>query len=150
MIRVLPRLMPIDYYPPGRGAGHFLRNINMADEKTLNEYLIRQLTGLQNTIRTTANYANMLIEEMLNGINSADVPTPAAPRPEIKPHARILTESERKALGEVRAACVRKAAADGSKEIQLFLQEHGVRSVFDLDPKFYPDLLKLCEIKEDC
>ena len=48
----------------------------------------------------------------------------------------------------VRAACIRKAAADGSKEILLFLQEHGVRSVFDLDSKFYPDLLKLCEIKE--
>ena len=120
--------------------------------ETLNEYLIRQLTGLHNTIRTTADYANMLIEEMLNSINSADVPAPvpAAPRPEIKPHARILTEEERKALGEVRAACVRKAAADGSKEILLFLQEHGVRSVFDLDSKFYPDLLKLCEIKEDC
>ena len=142
--------MPIDYYPPGRGAGHFLRNINMADEKTLNEYLIRQLTGLHNTIRTTADYANMLIEEMLNSINSADAPAPAEPRPEIKPHARILTEEERKALGEVRAACVRKAAADGSKEILLFLQEHGVRSVFDLDSKFYPDLLKICDVKEDC
>ena len=50
----------------------------------------------------------------------------------------------------VRAACIRKAAADGSKEILLFLQEHGVRSVFDLDPKFYPDLLKICNVKEDC
>lgn len=120
--------------------------------ETLNEYLIRQLTGLHNTIRTTADYANMLIEEMLNSINSADAPAPAPaePRPEIKPHARILTEEERKALGEVRAACVRKAAADGSKEILLFLQEHGVRSVFDLDPKVYPDLLKICDVKEDC
>ena len=140
--------MPIDYYPPGRGAGHFLRNINMAE--TLNEYLIRQLTGLHNTIRTTADYANMLIEEMLNSIKNADAPAPVESKREIKPHARILTEEERKALGEVRAACVRKAAADGSKEILLFLQEHGVRSVFDLDSKFYPDLLKLCEIKEDC
>ena len=50
----------------------------------------------------------------------------------------------------VRAACIRKAAADGSKEILLFLQEHGVRSIFDLDPKFYPDLLKICDVKEDC
>lgn len=132
----------------------------MADEKTLNEYLIRQLTGLHNTLRMTAKYANtlieemlyanMLTEEMLNCINSADAPAPAEPRPEIKPHARILTEEERKALGEVRAACVRKAAADGSKEILLFLQEHGVRSVFDLDSKFYPDLLKICDVKEDC
>ena len=144
----LPGLTPIDYYPPGRGAGHFLRNITMAE--TLNEYLIRQLTGLHNTIRTTADYANMLIEEMLNSINSADAPARVESKQEIKPHARILTEEERKALGEVRAACVRKAAADGSKEILLFLQEHGVRSVFDLDSKFYPDLLKLCEIKEDC
>lgn len=134
----------------------------MADEKTLNEYLIRQLTGLNDSVQKSARfanmlidemlYANMLIEEMLNSINSADAPAPAPaePRPEIKPHARILTESERKALGEVRAACVRKAAADGSKEILLFLQEHGVRSVFDLDSKFYPDLLKICDVKEDC
>ena len=140
--------MPIDYYPPGRGAGHFLRNINMAE--TLNEYLIRQLTGMNNTIQTSARYAQMLTEEMINSIKNADAPAPAEPRPEIKPHARILTEEERKALGEVRAACVRKAAADGSKEILLFLQEHGVRSVFDLDPKFYPDLLKICNVKEDC
>lgn len=138
----------------------------MADEKTLNEYLIRQLTGLHNTLRMTAKYANtlieemlyanMLTEEMLNCINSADsadsadAPAPAEPRPEIKPHARILTEEERKALGEVRAACVRKAAAEGTKEILLFLQAHGVRSIFDLDSKFYPDLLKICDVKEDC
>ena len=116
--------------------------------ETLNEYLIRQLTGLHNTIRTTADYANMLIEEMLNSIKNADAPARGESKQEIKPHARVLSEDERKALGEVRAACVRKAAADGSKEILLFLQEHGVRSVFDLDSKFYPDLLKLCEIKE--
>ena len=120
--------------------------------ETLNEYLIRQLTGLNESIQKSARYAQMLTEEMLNSINSADAPAPAPaePRPEIKPHARILTEEERKALGEVRAACVRKAAADGSKEILLFLQEHGVRSVFDLDSKFYPDLLKICDVKEDC
>ena len=51
---------------------------------------------------------------------------------------------------EVRAACIRKAAAEGTKEILLFLQEHGVRSIFDLDPNFYPELLKICEVKEDC
>ena len=82
--------------------------------ETLNKYLIRQLTGVNES------------------------------------HARVLSEDERKALGEVRAACVRKAAADGSKEILLFLQEHGARSVFDLDSKFYPDLLKICNVKEDC
>ena len=118
--------------------------------ETLNEYLIRQLTGVNDSIQKSARYAQMLTEEMINSIKNADSPAPAESRPESKPHARILTEEERKALGEVRAACVRKAAADGSKEILLFLQEHGVRSVFDLDSKFYPDLLKLCEIKEDC
>lgn len=132
----------------------------MADEKTLNEYLIRQLTGLNDSVQKSARfanmlidemlYANMLIEEMISSIKNADAPAPVESKREIKPHARILTEEERKALAEVRAACVRKAAADGSKEILLFLQEHGVRSVFDLDSKFYPDLLKLCEIKEDC
>ena len=116
--------------------------------ETLNEYLIRQLTGLNESIQKSARYAQMLTEEMINSIKNADAPAPVESKMEIKPHARILTEEERKALGEVRAACVRKAAADGSKEILLFLQEHGVRSVFDLDSKFYPDLLKLCEIKE--
>ena len=120
--------------------------------ETLNEYLIRQLTGVNESIQKSARYAQMLTEEMINSIKNADSPAPARieSKQEIKPHARILTEEERKALGEVRAACVRKAAADGSKEILLFLQEHGVRSVFDLDSKFYPDLLKICDVKEDC
>lgn len=118
--------------------------------ETLNEYLIRQLTGVNESIQKSARYAQMLTEEMINSIKNADAPAPVESKREIKPHARILTESERKALSEVRAACVRKAAADGSKEILLFLQEHGVRSIFNLNSKFYPDLLKLCEIKEDC
>lgn len=143
----LPGLTPIDYYPPGRGAGHFLRNINMAE--TLNEYLIRQLTGVNDSIQKSARYAQMLTEEMINSIKNADSPARGESKWEIKPHARVLSEDERKALGEVRAACVRKAAADGSKEILLFLQEHGARSVFDLDSKFYPDLLKICDVKEE-
>lgn len=118
--------------------------------ETLNEYLIRQLTGVNDSIQKSARYAQMLTEEMINSIKNADAPAPAEPRPEIKPHARVLSGDERKALGEVRAACVRKAAAEGTKEIPLFLQEHGVRSIFDLDPKFYPDLLKICNVKEDC
>lgn len=118
--------------------------------ETLNEYLIRQLTGVNEFIQKSARYAQMLTEEMINSIKNADAPARVESKQEIKPHARILTEEERKALGEVRAACVRKAAADGSKEILLFLQEHGVRSIFDLDSKFYPDLLKICDVKEDC
>lgn len=118
--------------------------------ETLNEYLIRQLTGVNESIQKSARYAQMLTEEMINSIKNADAPAPVESKQEIKPHARILTESERKALGEVRAACVRKAAAEGTKEILLFLQEHGVRSIFDLDSKFYPDLLKICDVKEDC
>lgn len=120
--------------------------------ETLNEYLIRQLTGVNESIQKSARYAQMLTEEMINSIKNAGAPAPAQveSKQEIKPHARILTEEERKALGEVRAACVRKAAAEGTKEILLFLQEHGVRSIFDLDSKFYPDLLKICDVKEDC
>ena len=64
--------MLIDYYPPGRGAGHFLRNINMAE--TLNEYLIRQLTGVNESIQKSARYAQMLTEEMINSIKNADAP----------------------------------------------------------------------------
>ena len=120
--------------------------------ETLNEYLIRQLTGVNDSIQKSARYAQMLTEEMINSIKNADAPAPARveSKQEIKPHARVLSEDERKALGEVRAACVRKAAAEGTKEILLFLQEHGVRSIFDLDSKFYPDLLKICDVKEDC
>ena len=119
--------------------------------ETLNEYLIRQLTGVNESIQKSARYAQMLTEEMINSIKNADTPSPARveSKQEIKPHARVLSEDERKALGEVRAACVRKSAADGSKEILLFLQEHGVRSIFDLDSKFYPDLLKICDVKEE-
>lgn len=117
--------------------------------ETLNEYLIRQLTGVNESIQKSARYAQMLTEEMINSIKNADATAPVESKREIKPHARILTEEERKALGEVRAACVRKVAVDGSKEILLFLQEHGVRSIFDLDSKFYPDLLKICDVKEE-
>ena len=117
--------------------------------ETLNEYLIRELTGVNDSIQKSARYAQMLTEEMINSIKNADSPAPAESRPESKPHARVLSEDERKALAEVRAACVRKAAADGSKEILLFLQEHGVCSIFDLDSKFYPDLLKICDVKEE-
>ena len=118
--------------------------------ETLNEYLIRQLTGVNESIQKSARYAQMLTEEMINSIKNADSPARVESKQEIKPHARILNEEERKALAEVRMACVRKSAADGSKEILLFLQEHGVRSIFDLDSKFYPDLLKICDVKEDC
>lgn len=119
--------------------------------ETLNEYLIRQLTGVNESIQKSARYAQMLTEEMINSIKNADAPAPAPveSRTESKPHARVLSEDERKALAEVRAACVRKAAADGSKKILLFLQEHGVRSIFDLDSKFYPDLLKICDVNEE-
>lgn len=115
--------------------------------ETLNEYLIRQLTGMNDSIQKSARYAQMLTEEMINSIT--DAPARGESKWEIKPHARVLSDDERKALGEVRAACVRKSAADGSKEILLFLQEHGARSVFDLDSKFYPDLLKICDVKEE-
>lgn len=117
--------------------------------ETLNEYLIRQLTGVNESIQMSARYVQMLTEEMINSIKNADAPARVESKQEIKPHARVLSGDERKALAEVRAACVRKSAADGSKEILLFLQEHGVRSIFDLDPKFYPDLLKICDVKEE-
>lgn len=69
---------------------------------------------------------------------SAPAPTPTA-----EPAAR--TPEEEQSLQVLRAACVKKAAAGGQKEILLFLQNHGARTIYELSPDFYPDLLKLCQ-----
>lgn len=55
------------------------------------------------------------------------------------------TPEQEKQLADLRAACVKKAAAGGQKEILLFLQNHGARTIYELSPDFYPDLLKICQ-----
>ena len=66
--------------------------------------------------------------------NAPETPAPAANRP---------LEQE-KQLADLRAACVKKAAAGGQKEILLFLQNHSARTIYELDPKYYGDLLSVC------
>lgn len=69
--------------------------------------------------------------------------TPETPAP--APASAPRTPEQEKQLADLRAACVKKAAAGGQKEILLFLQNHGARTIYELDPDFYPDLLKICQ-----
>ena len=61
------------------------------------------------------------------------------------PAANPRTPEQGKQLADLRAACVKKAAAGGQKEILLFLQNHSARTIYELSPDFYPDLLKICQ-----
>lgn len=76
----------------------------------------------------------------------ADVPAPetTADKP-ATPAANPRTPEQEKQLADLRAACVKKAAAGGQKEILLFLQNHSARTIYELSPDFYPDLLKICQ-----
>lgn len=84
----------------------------------------------------------------LRGTPENTVPA-AAPVPESAPEtpapAANRTLEQEKQLADLRAACVAKAAAGGQKEILLFLQNHGARTIYELSPDFYPDLLKICQ-----
>lgn len=85
----------------------------------------------------------------LGGTPENTVPA-AAPVPESAPEtpaptAAPRTPEQEKLLADLRAACVKKAAAGGQKEILLFLQNHGARTIYELSPDFYPDLLKICQ-----
>lgn len=60
------------------------------------------------------------------------------------PNPRVMTDDERNALRELRKACVRKASEGGQKEILMYLQDHGARSIWQLSPDFYDGLLKIC------
>lgn len=73
---------------------------------------------------------------------SAPAPTAAPETP--APTAAPRTPEQEKLLADLRAACVKKAAAGGQKEILLFLQNHGARTIYELDPKYYGDLLNVC------
>ena len=89
---------------------------------------------------------DMLIKS-IGGAPETLVPA-AAPVPESAPEtpapAATRTPEQEKQLADLRAACVRKAAAGGQKEILTFLQAHKVRSVFELAPELYPALMSIC------
>lgn len=74
----------------------------------------------------------------------ADVPAPETTADKPAAPAANRTPEQEKQLADLRAACVKKAAAGGQKEILLFLQNHSARTIYELDPDFYPDLLKIC------
>ena len=89
------------------------------------------------------------IDMLIKSIGGApETPAPAdVPAPETtadKPAANPRTPEQEKQLADLRAACVKKAAAGGQKEILLFLQNHGARTIYELDPKYYGDLLTVC------
>ena len=75
----------------------------------------------------------------------ADVPVPESAPETTAPAANPRTPEQEKQLADLRAACVKKAAAGGQKAILAFLQAHKVRSVFDLDPELYPALMFICK-----
>ena len=78
--------------------------------------------------------------------NTAPADVPAPDTTEDKPAAPAArTPEQEKQLADLRAACVKKAAAGGQKAILAFLQAHKVRSVFDLDPELYPALMFICK-----
>lgn len=82
------------------------------------------------------------IDRLIRSLGGSVPETESAPAPTAAPAAR--TPEQEQELQELRAACVSKAAAGGQKEILLFLQNHGARTIYELDPKYYGDLLTVC------
>lgn len=83
------------------------------------------------------------IDRLIRSLGGVVPETESAPAPTAEPATR--TPEEEQSLQALRAACVKKAAAGGQKEILLFLQNHGARTIYELSPDFYPDLLKICQ-----
>lgn len=87
------------------------------------------------------------IDRLIRSIGDApEAPVPTA-APETAPETTApapRTPEQEKQLADLRAACVKKAAAGGQKEILLFLQNHGARTIYELNPKYYGDLLNVC------
>lgn len=90
------------------------------------------------------------IDRLIRSLGGAAPAAESAPAPTAAPETTAPTAAPRtpeqeKLLADLRAACVKKAAAGGQKEILLFLQNHGARTIYELSPDFYPDLLKICQ-----
>ena len=82
------------------------------------------------------------IDRLIRSLGGAVPETESAPAPTAAPAAR--TPEQEQELQDLRAACIKKAAAGGQKEILLFLQNHGARTIYELDTKYYRDLLTVC------
>lgn len=82
------------------------------------------------------------IDRLIRSLGGSVPETESAPAPTAAPAAR--TPEQEQELQALRVACVKKAAAGGQKEILLFLQNHSARTIYELDPKYYGDLLNVC------
>lgn len=82
------------------------------------------------------------LQEVPAEVSSVQAKPEHSPRP--APNPSVMTDDERNALRELRKACVRKSSEGGQKEILMYLQAHGARSIWQLSPDFYDGLLKIC------
>lgn len=123
-------------------------------------FCIQHLRDLNTSIQTSANiqtkavqslaaYVDQTIgmiikalQESPSEVSSVQAKPEHSPRP--APNPRVMTDDERNALRELRKACVRKSSTGGQKEILMYLQAHGARSIWQLSPDFYDGLLKIC------
>lgn len=119
------------------------------------DFCIQHLRDLNATIQTsakavqsTAAYVDQTIGMIIRSLQSSSEVSSVQAKPEHSPrpapNPRVMTDDERNALRELRKACVRKASEGGQKEILLYLQDHGARSIWQLSPDFYDGLLKIC------
>lgn len=93
------------------------------------------------------------IDMLIRSLGGAVPETESAPAPTAAPETATpetpasapRTPEQEKQLADLRAACVKKAAAGGQKKILVYLQAHNARSIFELDPSLYPALKFICE-----
>lgn len=116
-------------------------------------FCIQHLRDLNTSVQTSAKavqsvaaYVDQTIVKSLQELpaeaSSVQAKPEHSPRP--APNPSVMTDDERNALRELRKACVRKSSTGGQKEILMYLQDHGARSIWQLSPDFYDGLLKIC------
>ena len=119
-------------------------------------FCIQHLQDLNTSIQTSAKAVQSVaayvdqtvgmiikaLQELPSAASSVQAKPEYSPRP--APNPRVMTDDERNALRELRKACVRKSSEGGQKEILMYLQAHGARSIWQLSPDFYDGLLKIC------
>ena len=123
------------------------------------DFCIQHLRDLNASIQTSANlqtkavqsaaaYADQTIGMIIRSLQSSSEVSSVQAKPEHSPrpapNPSVMTDDERNALRELRKACVRKSSEGGQKEILMYLQAHGARSIWQLSPDFYDGLLKIC------
>lgn len=118
------------------------------------DFCIQHLQDLNTTIQlsakavqSTAAYVDQTIGMIIRSLQSSSEVSSVQAKPESHrpaPNPRVMTDDERNALRELRKACVRKSSTGGQKEILMYLQAHGARSIWQLSPDFYDGLLKIC------